>query len=54
MIIVMRHTVLNGKMVPSERAEGFEKKLDGMEASGYVVSLREYTVRPAKKEEVTF
>jgi len=45
---------VNGELVETERAEGFEKKLNDMEVSGYVVSLKEYTIRPAKKEEVTF
>ena len=45
---------VNGEIVEAERAEGFDKKLNDMEASGYVVGLNEYTIRPAKREEVTF
>ena len=30
------------------------KKVDDMEASGYIVVLNEYAIRSAKKEEVTF
>ena len=45
---------VNGELVEAERAEGFDKKLNDMEASGYVVGLNEYAIRPAKREEVTF
>ena len=45
---------VNGELVEAERAEGFDKKLNDMEASGYVVVLNEYTIRPAKRDEVTF
>ena len=45
---------VNGELVEAKRAEGFDKKLNDMEASGYVVVLNEYAIRPAKREEVTF
>ena len=43
-----------GKMIDTEAAKGFDKKLEDMEASGYLVTIRDYTVRPANEEEVTF
>lgn len=45
---------VNGMLIKSEVARGFDKSFDGMEASGYVVEVSNYTIRPAKKEEVTF
>ncbi len=45
--------VLEGK-VETECAKGFDKKFHDMEASGYIVSLNEYAIRPAKKNDVTF
>lgn len=45
---------VNGELVEAECAEGFEKNLNDMEASGYVVALNEYAIRPAEREEVTF
>lgn len=44
---------IGGKVVKTELAEGFEK-CDNMQASGYIVHLNEYTIRPAKKEDITF
>lgn len=45
---------ISGKTIDTENAKGFDKKVDNMEASGYIVVLNEYAIRPAKKEEVTF
>ncbi len=45
---------VGGQLVESEGAEGFEEKYNNLEASGYMVVLDEYVVRPAKKEEVIF
>ncbi len=45
---------VGGELVEAERAKGFDKKFHDMEASGYIVGLNEYAIRPAKKEEVTF
>jgi len=45
---------VNGELVEAECAKGFDKKFNDMEASGYIVELKEYTIRPAKREEVTF
>lgn len=45
---------VGGKLMPAEKAEGFEKDKDDMNATGYVVTLSGVTVCPAKKEEVTF
>lgn len=44
----------DGRLVKTQSAKGFEKEMDDMEASGYIVLLGEYFVRPAEKEEVTF
>ena len=38
----------------AEKAQGFEKDVDGLKATGYLVNICDYTVRPAKQEEVTF
>ena len=45
---------VNGELVEAERAEGFEKNINDMKVSGYVVGLNEYAIRPAEREEVTF
>lgn len=45
---------VGGKTVDTEKARGFEKEVDDMEASGYIVTLSEYTIRHANKEEVPF
>lgn len=45
---------VGGEVVKTEIAKGFDGKLNEMEASGYIVLLNEYAIRPAKKEEVTF
>ena len=45
---------VGGMTIPAEKAEGYEKDKDDMKATGYVVTLGGVTVRPAKKEEVTF
>jgi len=45
---------VNDELVEAECAKGFDKKFNDMEASGYIVGLKEYTIRPALREEVTF
>jgi len=45
---------VDGKLVESNAVNGSEDNVDGMEATGYVVRLQEFTVRAAKKSEVTF
>ncbi len=45
---------VGGKLFDSKRAEGFEKKIDPMEPTGYVVELNECFIRHSKQEEVTF
>ena len=42
-----------GEIVEVKRAKGFEK-LNGMEAGGYIVTLKGYTVRPAGKEDIAY
>ncbi|HIR57066.1 MAG TPA: hypothetical protein IAA54_05305 [Candidatus Gallacutalibacter pullicola] len=43
-----------GELVDAERAEGFEKSIGDMKPTGYVVRISEYSVRPAKRKDVTF
>lgn len=45
---------VSGETIETKRAKGFDKEINGMESYGYIVTLHEYTIRPAKKEEVTF
>lgn len=45
---------VGGKLVASGTAKGFDKKIDGMDASGYIVSLVKCTARPAEKNDVIF
>lgn len=45
---------VGGKLVESQRAQGYEKDMDGLKATGYLVSISGPAVRPARKEEVTF
>ena len=45
---------VSGKLIESDRAEKFEKYVDGMRPGGFVVDIINYSIRPAKKEEVTF
>lgn len=45
---------VGGRLVHSERAKGFEKKIDGMEPTGYIVELSECSIRHAEQKEVTF
>lgn len=45
---------VDGKLIDTECASGFEEKIDDMRASAYVVHLKDCTIRPAKSEEVTF
>lgn len=42
-----------GEIVEVNRAKGFER-FNSMEAGGYIVTLKEYTVRPAGKEDITY
>ncbi len=44
---------ISGELVEAEKVEGFEE-WDDMQASGYLVLLKEYTIRPAEKSEVSF
>lgn len=43
-----------GRLVETQKAQGFEKDMDGLKATGYLVSISGPAVRPARKEEVTF
>ena len=45
---------VSGKLIASNCAKGFEKDVDDMKPSGYIVDIIRYLIRPAKKEEVTF
>lgn len=45
---------VDGILIDSEIAGGFDESFDDMESSGYVVEISDYSIRPAKKEEVTF
>lgn len=44
---------VGGEIVEAKRAKGFET-FNGMDAGGYIVTLKEYTVRPAGKEDITY
>ncbi len=43
-----------GKLVETKKTQGFEKDVDGLKATGYLVTICDHTVRPAKQQEVTF
>lgn len=43
-----------GMLADAQRADGFEEDIDDLKATGYLVDICDYTVRPARKEEVTF
>lgn len=45
---------VSGELVEIETAKGFDKNWNDMQASGYIVSLNECIIKPAKKKEVTF
>ncbi|WP_324612434.1 DUF6578 domain-containing protein [Massiliimalia timonensis] len=45
---------VDGELIKVENAKGFDNQFKDMEAGGYVVSFNQYTIRPAKREEVTF
>ena len=45
---------VSGKPADAQEARGFDKDLDGMKASAYVVALKNCTLRPAEKKEVTY
>lgn len=45
---------VSGRLIESNCAKGFEKSVNDMKPSGYIVEIVNYSVRPAKKEEVTF
>ena len=45
---------VSGETLEVEGVKGFEKKINDMEPSGYIVALNEYTIRPAAQEEVIF
>ena len=42
-----------GEIVEVKRAKDFEK-FNSMEVGGYIVTLKEYTVRPAGKEDIAY
>ena len=50
----MEEDCFEGELVETEHVGGFEKVFNNMRASGYVVILNDFTIRPAKEEEVTF
>ena len=45
---------VSGETIETKRAKGFDKEINGMESCGYIVTLNESTIRPAKEAEVTF
>ncbi len=45
---------VGGKLFNSKRAKGFEKKIEDMKPTGYIVELNECSIRHSKQEEVTF
>ena len=45
---------VDGELVEVESAKGFDKEFKDMKSSAYIVTLNEYVIRPAKKEDVTF
>lgn len=45
---------IDGETIETEKAKGFDKNFKDMEYSGYIVTLNEYAIRRAQKEEVTF
>lgn len=46
--------LVDGEIIEVKIARGFEQEIDDMSPSGYIVSLNECTIRPAREEEVTF
>ena len=42
------------KTVKITKADIWEKDIDGLEFEAYIVTLRDFTILPAKQEEVTF
>lgn len=45
---------VDGKIVETTYAGAFPEGLDNMVASGYIVMLSDYTIRPAEKSDITF
>jgi len=45
---------VGGTLFNSEKAEGFEKEIDDMRATGYIVELKECSIRHSEREEVAF
>lgn len=45
---------VDGKLINVKTADGEEEDIDDLSLSGYVVKLRDCSVRRAKREEVTF
>lgn len=45
---------IDGKIIEAENANGFEKDIGDMSASGYIVTVSEYVIRQAKESEITF
>ncbi|MCI8336888.1 MAG: hypothetical protein HFI72_07020 [Peptococcaceae bacterium] len=44
----------DGRLLPTESIEHYEQTLNDMEFSGFLVTISDYVVRPARQEEVTF
>ena len=45
---------IDGKLVDTQKVQGFDKDIGDMRASSYIVSLTECQLRPAQKEDVSF
>jgi len=45
---------VGGELISTDRVQGFEKDSGDLKVTGYLVALRDCTLRPAKQEEVTF
>lgn len=45
---------VGGKLFNSDRAEGFEKEINNMKSTGYIVRLNECSIRFAEQKEVIF
>lgn len=44
---------IDGKLIDTETAEGFDDDIDDMKASSYIISLTECMLRPAREEDVS-
>ena len=45
---------VDGMLVDTQKAQGFDKDIGDMKASSYIVSLTECKLRPTQKEDVSF